>query len=443
MACGKNSSGGKAAVSKNQVSLTRGDPTLRRRRVVITGMGAITPLGNSLDDTWDALVAGRSGATRIVSMDASKYPCQIGCELKGFDPLNYIPAKKVRNMAHASQLAVAAAGQAIEDANLDLDQIDKDRAAVILGTAGGSGVQETEQAYGVLSSGSSSKLSPFQILKAWPNMPAYFVAEFFHLRGYSGTVCTACAAATQAIGDAARVVGYGEADIAITGGTEHMVSETALAGFTAMRALATSYNDNPEKAMRPFDADREGFIGAGGSGVLILESLEHAINRGARIYAEVLGAGVSNDAFHMIIPDPEGSGASLAIKRSLEDAGIGIEDIDYINAHGTSTPVGDLAETKAIKAVFGERAYDIPVSSTKSMLGHMMGATGAIEAIACTKSITQGIIHPTINYETPDPECDLDYVPNVAREAQVDIALSNSFGLGGQNACLVVGRYTA
>lgn len=414
-----------------------------RQRVVITGMSTITPLGNSLDDTWNALVAGRSGATRIVSMDASKYTCQIGCELKGFDPLNYIPAKKVRNMAHSSQLAVATAGQAIEDAALDLDQMDRDQAAVILGTAGGSGVQETELAYGVLSStGHTTKLSPFQILKAWPNMPSYFLAEFFNLRGYNGTVCTACAAATQAIGDAARLIRYGEVELAITGGTEHMVSETALAGFSAMRALATSYNDNPEKAMRPFDADREGFIGAGGSGILILESLDHALKRGARIYAEVLGSGVSNDAFHMIIPDPEGIGASMAIERSLKDADVSIDDIDYINAHGTSTPVGDLAETKAIKLVFGERAYDIPISSTKSMLGHMMGATGAVEAIACVKSITEGIIHPTINYETPDPECDLDYVPNIAREAQVDIALSNSFGLGGQNACLVIGRYT-
>ncbi|NIS81514.1 MAG: beta-ketoacyl-ACP synthase II [Anaerolineales bacterium] len=406
-------------------------------------MSAITPVGNTVSESWEALKAGRSGATRIVSMDASKYSCQIGCELKGFDPLNFIPAKKARNMADSSQVAVAAAIAAIEDAAIDLEQIDKDHMAVLLGTAGGSGVQETEIATRQLASGRSARLSPFQILKAWPNMPSFFIANMYKFRGYSGTVTTACAAATQAIGDAARLIQTGEADMIITGGTEYMVSDTAMAGFTAMRALATSYNDNPEKAMRPFDADREGFIAGGGSGILILESLDHALQRGARIYAEVLGSGTSNDAFHMIIPDPEGGGASLAIKRSLDSAGVGIEDIDYINAHGTSTPVGDLMETKAIKSVFGERAYKIPINSTKSMVGHMMGATGALEAIVCVMSIREGIIHPTINYETPDPECDLDYVPNEAREAQVDIALSNSFGLGGQNACLVIGRFEA
>lgn len=424
---------------KNAPSISLSDQGVSR--VVVTGIGAITPVGNTVSETWESFKAGRSGATRIVSMDVSKYPCQIGCELKGFDPLNFIPAKKIRNMANSSQVAVAAASMAIEDAAFDLEQIDKDRVAVLIGTAGGSGVYETEIATSQLASGQTARLSPFQILKAWPNMPSFFIAERYKFRGYSGTVCTACAAATQAIGDAARIIKYGEADVIVTGGTEYMVSDTAMAGFTAMRALATSYNDRPEKAMRPFDADREGFIGAGGSGILILESLDHALARGARIYAEILGSGTSNDAFHMIIPDPEGGGAALAIERSLESAHVGIEDIDYINAHGTSTPVGDLSETKAIKSVFGEAAYNIPISSTKSMIGHMMGATGSVEAIVCVMSIQEGIIHPTINYETPDPECDLDYVPNIAREAQVDVALSNSFGLGGQNACLVIGRY--
>jgi 3-oxoacyl-[acyl-carrier-protein] synthase II len=435
----------RSALNKHNLNQQNASPNSlsgqRVSRAVVTGMGAITPVGNTVSETWEALKAGRSGAIRIVSMDASKYPCQIGCELKGFDPLNFIPAKKIRNMADSSQLAVAATIMAVEDAALDIEKIDKDRAAVLIGTAGGSGVYETEISTQQLASGRSTRLSPFQILKAWPNMPSFFIAEKYKFRGYSGTVCTACAAATQAIGDAARLIQNGEAEVIVTGGTEYMVSETALAGFTAMRAVATSYNDRPEKAMRPFDADREGFIAGGGSGILILENLDHALARGARIYAEVLGSGTSNDAFHMIIPDPEGGGAALAIKRSLESARIGIDDIDYINAHGTSTPVGDLAETKAIKSVFGEAAYKIPISSTKSMIGHMMGATGAVEAIVCVMSIQENIIHPTINYETPDPECDLDYVPNIAREAQVDIALSNSFGLGGQNACIVIGRY--
>jgi 3-oxoacyl-[acyl-carrier-protein] synthase II len=269
-------------------------------------------------------------------------------------------------------------------------------------------------------------------------MPAYFVAEAFSLRGYNSTVCTACAAATQAIGEAARVIKRGEAEIMLAGGSESLVSETALAGFTAMRALSTGYNDDPERSMRPFDANRDGFIPAQGGAFLVLERYEHARARRARLYAEVLGAGVSNDAFHMIAPDPEGGGAALAIRRALDEAGIEPEAVDYINAHGTSTPLGDPAETRAIKAVFGERAYDIPISSSKSMIGHMMGATGAVEAIACVMSIQDGIIHPTINYETPDPECDLDYVPNEARQVEVNVAISNSFGLGGQNAVLVI-----
>jgi 3-oxoacyl-[acyl-carrier-protein] synthase II len=413
-----------------------------RHRVVITGMSAITPVGHTVAETWQSLVAGRSGAARITMMDVSHFPCQVAAELKDFDPTRFIPRKKVRHMAFATQLAVIAAGQAIEDAALDLEQVDRDRIGVVIGTAGGSTVEETEQAVKRLWDESSRRLSPFHILRFWPNMPAYFVAETFNLRGNNLTVCTACAAATQAIGEAAKVVRRGEAEVMITGGTESMISETVLAGFVAMRALATSFNDDPERAMRPFAKDREGFIAAHGSAILVLERLEHAVARGAHIYAEVLGSGVSNDAYHMIASDPTGSGAALAIRRALADASVGIEAVDYINAHAASTPVGDLAETNAIKVAFGERAYEIPISSTKSMVGHMMGATGAVEAVACIMTLNEGIIHPTINYETPDPECDLDYVPNEAREADVKVALSNSFGLGGQNACLVLGRAT-
>jgi 3-oxoacyl-[acyl-carrier-protein] synthase II len=342
-------------------------------------------------------------------------------------------------MAVASQFAVIATGQALEDAGLDLEQEDRDRLGVLIGTAGGSSVEETEQMFEQLMGKGPGRLSPFQVVRLWPNMASYFVAETYQVRGYSGTVCTACAASTQAIGDAAEVIRRGGAEVMITGGTESMMSQTMLAGFIAMRAVPTSYNDQPERAMRPFEANREGFVGAQGSAMLILESLAHAQARGARIYAEVLGFGTSNDAFHMIAPDPEGGGAALAIRRALADAGVEPGAVDYINAHAASTPVGDLAETKAIKAAYGEYAYDIPISSTKSMIGHMMGATGAVEAIACVMSIQEGIIHPTINYETPDPECDLDYVPNQARQAEVKVAVSNSFGLGGQNAVLVLG----
>jgi 3-oxoacyl-[acyl-carrier-protein] synthase II len=416
------------------------DAQTNRHRVVITGMSAITPVGHTVAEMWKNLVAGLSGVARTTLMDVSRYSCQVAAELKGFDPERFIPRKKLRHMAFATQLAVIAAGQAIEDAALDLEQMDRDTIGVVIGTAGGSSVEETERAAEQLWNESSRRLSPFQILRIWPNMPAYFVSETYNLRGYNLTTCTACAAATQAIGEAAKVIRRGEAEVMITGGTESMIAETVLAGFTAMRALATSFNDDPKRAMRPFDANREGFVPAHGSAIFVLERLDHALARGARIYAEVLGSGASNDAFHMIASDPTGSGAALAISRALADAGLEAEAVDYINAHGTSTPVGDLAETNAIKAVFGKRAYEVPISSTKSMVGHMMGATGAVEAVVCVMTLNEGIIHPTINYETPDPDCDLDYVPNEARQAEVKVAISNSFGLGGQNAVLVLGR---
>jgi 3-oxoacyl-[acyl-carrier-protein] synthase II len=409
------------------------------QRVVITGMGALTPVGNTMAETWEAFKAGRSGVARITLIDADPWPCKIAGELKDFDPGQFIPRKKARHMAFANQLAVIAAGQALEDAGLDLDQEERDQIGVLIGTAGGSSVEETERATIRLMNKGRGRLSPFKIVGLWPNMASYFIAEMYKVRGYNGTICTACASATQAIGEAAEVIRRGGAEVMVTGGTESLVAETVMAGFIGMRVLPTNYNDEPERAMRPFNADREGFVAAQGSAMFILESLAHAQARGARIYAEVLGHGTSNDAFHMIAPDPEGAGAALAIRRALESARVGIEDVDHISSHGTSTPLGDAAETRAIKAVFGERAYEIPVNSTKSMIGHMMGATGAVEAAACVMSIQEGIIHPTINYENPDPECDLDYVPNEARRAEVNVAVSNSFGLGGQNAVLVLG----
>lgn len=408
------------------------------QRVVITGMGAITPVGHTAPETWRALREGRSGIGPLTLLEGD-WACQVAGELKGFDASRYLPHKQLRHMAQASQLAVISTEEALRDSGLDLGAEDRDRIGVVLGTAGGSTIEETEQAVSAMRGDDPKRISPFRVVRLWPNMATYFVAAANRLRGYSGTVCSACASGTQAIGEAAELIRRGEAEIMVTGGTESVVSRTALAGFSAMRALATSFNDKPAQAMRPFDSRREGFVAAQGSASLILESLEHALKRGARIYAEVLGLGVSNDAFHVIEPDPNGEGAVLAVRRALRSAGIGPQKVDYINAHGTSTPLGDAAETRAIKAVFGERAYDIPISSTKSMLGHMMGAAGAVEAIACAMTIVEGIVHPTINYETPDPECDLDYVPNTARSATVRVALSNSFGLGGQNAVLVLG----
>jgi len=409
-----------------------------RRRVVVTGLGAITPVGHSAPETWAALKEGRSGLGPLTLLQGD-WACQVAGELKGFDPARYLPQKQLRHMAPASQLAVITADEALRDSGLDLEAEDRDQIGVVLGTAGGSTIEETEQAAAAMRGEEPKKISPFRVVRLWPNMASYFVGAAHRLRGYSGTVCAACASGTQAIGEAAEVIRRGEAEIMVTGGTESVVSRTAMSGFSAMRALAGSFNDHPEQAMRPFDSRREGFVPSQGSASLILESLEHAVRRGARIYAEVLGLGVSNDAFHMIEPDPQGEGAALAIRRALRSAGIRPNDIGYINAHGTSTPLGDVSETRAIKSVFGEKAYDVPISSTKSMLGHMMGAAGAVEAIACIMTLVEGVIHPTLNLETPDPECDLDYVPRIARPAEVRVAVSNSFGLGGQNAVLVLG----
>ena len=414
---------------------------LGRPRVVITGMGAITPLGHDLPTTWENLLEGKSGAGPIKSLDPSKYPCQIAAELKNFDPLNYFSPKKARHMPTSAQLAVATARQAIEYAGLELSDIQSETSGVIMGTAGGNSIEETEHAMKQLFN-DQRRLSPYHVLRVWPNMPSYFVAAEYNLKGYNSTVCTACAAGTQAIADATRVIQRGDAALMIAGGSDHMVSETVLAGFTSMRALAVSYNDAPERAMRPFDAAREGFIVAGGAASVVLERADFAVARGANILCEILGAGISNDAFHMIAPDPDGKGAALAMGRALADAGVDLDEVDYINAHAASTPLGDLAETKAIKSIYKSSAYSIPISSTKSMIGHLMGAAGALEAVVCVMTIQDGVIHPTINYENPDEQCDLDYVPNVARETAVKIAMSNSFGLGGQNACLVFGQFS-
>ncbi|HJX38846.1 MAG TPA: beta-ketoacyl-ACP synthase II [Anaerolineae bacterium] len=407
-----------------------------RLKVVVTGMGAITPLGLNVQDTWQALIEGRSGIGRITQFDASAYPTQIAGEVKGFDPGEYMDVRDARRMARFSQFAVAGAKMALEDAGLTVDESTAEDVGVVIGTAIGGALVESEMAHLILLNKGVRRVPPLFVPSMIPNAAAHHVACAFGIRGYSSTVVGACASGNQAIGEGARAIRDGSAQVVIAGGTESAMCELALAGICAMRALSTR-NDEPERASRPFDAERDGFVVSDGCGVLVLESLDHAMARGARVYAEVLGYGVSSDAYHVAAPHPEGRGSALAMRRAIADAGLKPEDIQYINAHATATPTGDPAEVLAIKSVFGSRAYEIPVNATKSMIGHLLGAAGAVEAIATIMTIQEGILHPTINYEHPDPECDLDCVPNEARRTQVDIALSNSFGFGGQNACLV------
>ncbi len=408
-------------------------------RVVVTGMGAITALGLTPEDFWCNLLAGKSGIERVTLFDASGYRTQIAAEVKGFDATKYIDAKEVRRMGRATHFALAAARDAIADAGFKDSFDGDDRVGVLLGTAIG-GFVEAIQGHNLFLQKGPDRVSPFLASAILPNMPAFHVAARFQARGYNSTVSTACAAGTHAVGEAAELIRNGQADIMITGGAEAIISDIVFAAFGVMRAMSCR-NDDPHHASRPFDKDRDGFIVGEGSAIFVLERLDSALARGAKIYAEILGHATNSDAFHFAAPDPQAIGATRVMKRALMNAGVTIDDVDYINAHGTSTPLNDAGETLAIKNVFGERAYKIPVSSTKSMVGHSMGAAGAFEAAACIMTVRDQRIHPTANYETPDPVCDLDYVPNRARDAQVDVALSNSFGLGGQNACLVIGKY--
>ncbi len=410
-----------------------------RKRVVVTGMGAITPLGETVSEFWDALVAGRSGIGPITQCDASDFPSHIAGEVSDFDPAKYMDAKEAKRMARFSQLSVAAAGQAIEDAGLDLDKVDQERIGVVMGNGNG-GFPTTEQNARVLVDKGGMRMSPFFIPMILPNMAAANVSRTFGLKGYTSTIITACAAGTQGIGEATEIVRRGSADIVLAGGSEAGICQLGLGGFNTIKAFSRR-NDDPTGASRPFDAERDGFVPAEGAALLVVESLEHAVDRGATILAEVLGQGVSSDAFHAVQPDEDGSGAARAIRWALDDAGVAVDEIDHINAHGTSTQLNDLSETLAIKTVFGDQAYKVPISATKSMIGHALGGAGALEAVAAIKTILTGDIHPTINYEHPDPDCDLDYVPNESRKQRVDTVLSNSFGFGGQNACLVIRRF--
>ncbi len=410
-----------------------------RKRVVITGMGAVTPLGEDVGEYWDNLVNGRSGIGPMTLADPAGYPCKISGEVSGFDPGRYVNSKEARRMARFSQMAVSAAALAIEDGGLDLSSEDAERLGVVTGNGNG-GFPTTEENARILVEKGGMRMSPFFIPMILPNMAAANVSRIYGLKGYTSTVITACAAGNQAIGDAAEAIRRGAADVILGGGCEAGISRLGLGGFNVIKAL-TRQNDDPEKASKPFDANRDGFVPSEGAAYLVMESLEHALDRGADIIAELSGYGVSSDAYHAVQPDEDGAGAARAIRWALRDAGIGPEDVSYVNAHGTSTPKNDLSETLAIKLVFGEMAYRIPISSTKSMIGHTLGGAGALEAVACVQTIRENEIHPTINYETPDPDCDLDYVPNRSRKTRVDAVLSNSFGFGGQNACLVFQRF--
>jgi 3-oxoacyl-[acyl-carrier-protein] synthase II len=410
-----------------------------KRRVVVTGLGAVTPLGLTVDEYWQGLVQGKSGIGPVTLCDVSDLTCKIAGEVRGFDPQNYMDFKEARRMARFSQLIVASTRMAVQDAGLNLSHEKAARMGVVVGNGIG-GLPEMEHGHQQLLERGGMRLTPFFMPIILPNMAAGQISMLFGLKGFSATITTACAAATQAIGDAFEVIRRNKADVMVAGGTEAGISPTGIAGFCVMKALTTQ-NDEPTKASRPFDAKRDGFVPSEGAGVLILEGLDHAMRRGARIYAEVAGVGISLDAYHVTAPDSDGDGAYRAMQLAIEDAGVETSDVDYINAHGTSTPINDPIETLAIKRLFGEHAYRLAVSSTKSMIGHILGGSGAVEAIACVKTIADKVIHPTINYEYPDPDCDLDYVPNVARNKDVSVVLSNSFGFGGQNACLVFKKY--
>jgi len=410
-----------------------------KRRVVVTGLGLLSPVGNDVATTWRALLDGVSGADYITQFDTTNFPVKFGCELKGFDPLQYMDRKEAKRTDVFTQMAIAASVQAMADAGLSEGDYDPDDTGVIIGSGIG-GLKVFEAQHDVYRERGPGKISAFFIPMFIPDMAAGIVSIRFNAKGPNYATVSACATSAHAIGDAYRIIQYGDADIMITGGTEAAITPMAIGGFANMGTLSER-NDDPRTASRPFDKDRNGFVMGEGAGIVILEELEHARRRGARIYAEVAGYGATGDAFHITQPAPDGEGAQRSMRRALRDAGIGPADVQYINAHGTSTPYNDLNETKAIKAVFGQHAYKLHVSSTKSATGHTLGAAGGIEFAVCTLAVRDGMIPPTINLRTPDPECDLNYTPNVAVKRDVDVAFSNSFGFGGHNCTLAVRRF--
>lgn len=412
---------------------------IHKRRVVVTGLGLVTPLGIGVEASWNAAVQGKSGIVPITQFDASTLPVRIAGEVEGFDPEQYIEPKEVKKMDRFIHLAVAAATMAMEDSGLRIDEGSAERTGVIIGSGMG-GLPAIERNHKAFLEKGHRRISPFFIPMSIVNLASGNVSIKFGAKGPNSAAVTACASGSHAIGDAFRIIQRDEADAMIAGGTESVITPLGIGGFAVMKALSTR-NDEPARASRPFDAARDGFVMGEGAGVLVLESLESALARGARIYAEVIGYGMSSDAYHMTTPAPEGEGAARCMNAALKDAGVGPERIGYINAHGTSTKYGDELETAAVKAVFRDHAYKLCVSSTKSMTGHLLGAAGGVEGIFSVLSIVNGTIPPTINLENPDPECDLDYVPNAARRMDVEYAISNSFGFGGTNACLIFGKY--
>ena len=416
----------------------------KKRRVVVTGLGVVSPIGNSLEEFWKSLLEGKSGVKRLQCFDPTHFTSKIAAEVKHFDPSSYLSPKEIKRMDRFVQFAVVSAKKAVSDAKLNLDKEDRNRIGVIIGSGiGGLHTVETEHKQYLFLGHEKGpgRISPFLIPMLIVNMATGQVSITLGLKGPSSAVATACATGNHAIGDAFRIIQRGDADVMICGGSEAAVTYMGFGGFCALKALSTAYNDHPEKACRPFDKNRDGFIIGEGSGVVILEEAERAVKRGARIYCEMAGYGMSADAYHMTAPDPEGDGGVRCMVASLKDAGVKPEDVDYINAHGTSTLYNDKIETLAIKKTFGAHARKVAISSTKSVMGHLLGAAGGVELIVCALAIKEGIIPPTINYETPDPECDLDYVPNKPRAAKLNVLMSNALGFGGHNATLVVKKF--
>ncbi len=410
----------------------------KKRRVMVTGLGTYNPLGNDVDTTWEYISQGKSGIGPITHFDASEYKTQFAGEVKGFDPVELFGRKETRRMSRVTQLALAAAGQAIVDSRLKVTEENRDHIGVVLGSGMGS-LDPVIENVNLFNEKGPRRVSPFFVPMMLADTPAATISITYNLRGPNMSIATACATGNNVIGEATKMVQRGAADVVIAGGSEASILPLVLAGFSVMGALSTR-NEAPHQASRPFDKDRDGFVTSEGAAVLVLEEMEHALGRGARIYGQVLGYGTSADAYHISMPAENGEGAVKSMQFALKDANLSLSDIDYINAHGTSTPLNDRSETAAIKTVFNEQAYDIPISSTKSMHGHLLGAAGALEAIICLKALTEGILPPTINYETADPDCDLDYVPNVARKKDISTVMSNGFGLGGHNATIILGK---
>lgn len=413
---------------------------MSNRRVVITGMGAVTPIGNNTREYWEGLVSGKSGSNLITRFDASAFPTRFACEVKNFDPLTYIDKKEVKRMDPYTHYALATASMALEDSKLDLSRIDNERAGVVFGSGIG-GILTLTEVHSAYLEGGPKRVTPFFVPMMIPDIAAGQISIKYGLKGPNYATVSACATSSHAIADAFMLIQRGSADIIFSGGSEYSIIPLSVAGFCSARALS-NWNDRYQEASRPFDKDRNGFVMGDGGGTIILEELEHALKRGAHIYAEIVGIGLTADAFHVTAPPPGGEGAYRSMREALKDGGIQPEQVDYINAHGTSTELNDLNETKAIKTLFGEHAYKLSISSTKSMTGHLLGAAGAIEAIATALAIQNSIIPPTINLDNPDPECDLNYTPKVAVKREINYAISNTFGFGGHNASLLFKKFT-